>query len=184
MRAIILAVLLLPGCGFAPTPASTSGDDSPADAPAGDGPKVVIDARPIDAPPIVPKTWQVIDTITVPCRDQPVMSTAVLASTGTYHLRASGECIANTQNNSKADAEYLGYNLQQPVDVYMNVDNGLAVNDLTLGATKNPRWGAYATTHTYEQPWTGADATIGISFHSNDESNNSGSLKVEILSYQ
>lgn len=179
MRPIALA--LLSACGFAPTVASSNGSDSPVDAQA---PMVVIDVRPIDAPPVVPKTWQVIDTITVPCLNQSVTSTAVLASTGTYHVRASGECIANTQNNSKADAEYLGYNVGPTYDVYSNVDNGLAVNDLALGATKNPRWGAYTSTHMYEQPWTGADATIGISFHSNDESNNSGSLKVEILSYQ
>jgi len=138
----------------------------------------------IDTPPDAPATWVTVETLTIPCLNQGVPSITVLASGVTYHLRASGECVTNTSSGSKSDAEYIGYNITQAVDVYSGVDYGIAINDLSEGATKQPHWGDYVATHMYEVSWVGAGATITAEYHDADNSNNSGSLSLEIVAYQ
>lgn len=183
MRYLVLAVL--PACGFAPTPATGGNGNPPGlDAEIDAVRPVVVDARPIDAPPDAPKTWQVLETLTVPCSGTSVTSTTVLTSTGQYHLRASTECIANTINSSASDAEYFGYNVNQFSDSASGVDNGISIDSTTPGDTRTPRWGNYTNTHVYEVPWTGGNATITANYWDSNYGNNSGSLKLEILSYQ
>ncbi len=182
------AVILVGCCACSFHPNSSSAIDAPAVPPDAaqsmhDASHVSADAA-IDAPPDAPKRWVTLEMLTVPCLNQGIPSTTVLASGVTYHLRASGECITNTSSGSKSDAEYIGYNITQPVDVYSGVDYGIAINDLTEGSTKQPHWGDYTTTHVYEVSWVGAGATITAEYHDADNTNNSGSLSLEILSYQ
>ncbi len=186
----VLAILILGACGFEIAQSGPDGaGGARVDASTNDRVDAAIDAPP-DAPPDAapdapPPTWVTLETLTVSCRGTVKTSTTVLQTTGTYRLRASGTCIANTQNNSAADAEYLGWNVGPNYDSYNNVDAGLAINDTnTQAATKNPRWGTYTMTHVYVQPWTGTGATITVTYHGDNLSNNDGSLTLAIESLQ
>lgn len=190
-------VLVAAGCGFN---ASTGGTGDPnidaanvdaaVDAPADrtidaaiDAP-VVIDApidAAIDAPPPM---WTVVETLPVSCLNVASTSTFVLLAGVTYRLQASGNCVANTANGSRGDAEYVGYNINNLLDTAGGIDTGIAVNDLTPGSTKNPRWGAYTATHEYEVMWLGTGTTITANVHADNYSNNSGSLTLKILALQ
>jgi hypothetical protein len=194
MRLAVLVAFVLPACGFSAPQGKPGNGGVTADAPAIDSPvapmpdaaiDAAIDAAP-DAPPDAPPVWTTIDTLTVSCRGMTLTSNVVLQQGTTYKLRASGECIANDQNGSKADAEYVGYNINQnvPLDSVSNVDNGIAVNDTTTGTTKDPRWGMFASNHQYEVMWPGTGAAITVKYHSADYSNNSGSLTLQIQSLQ
>jgi hypothetical protein len=163
-------------CGFTPTNIGAMHDaaNGSADAPP------QIDAHLIDAP----KTWQVIDTLVVPCTQTPVTSIAGLTTTGMYHLRASGECTVSTSSGSLSDAEYFAYNIDSPTDAGSGVDNGIAIDDTNPGPTKT-RWGTYnGTDHIYEIPFTGANAQITAEYWDSNYPNNTGQLKLEILEYK
>jgi hypothetical protein len=197
MRSLCFLVVAA-GCGFHVSTAA-DGDGTDIDAAAIDAPADpgidAPDVPPIDAPPDAPPdaaidapppTWTIVDTLTVSCRGITATGTFVLMTGVTYRLRASDECIANTANNSRQDAEFLGYNVGPTYDSYGGVDNGIAINDPdTDAAAKQPTWGAYnATTHTYEVDWIGANATITATFHGGNLTNNSGSLTLRVLALQ
>lgn len=188
-----LGLAVLGACGFQIAPGSqVTGDDGPridasvdpdaAIPPPPDAPiDAVIDAA-IDAPP---PTWVLVETLSVPCGGTVITSSTVLQSTGTYRLRASGTCVANTANGSRMDAEYVGYNVvSPPADVAQGVDIGLAVDDPTPGSIKQPRWGGYTSSHVYERPWSGTGATITARMHDAEYDNNSGSVSLEIYALQ
>lgn len=177
---LVAALCWLSACSFAPR-ATASIDASGTTDATRDG--HLVDAR-LDAPPDAPPTWKTIDTLTVACVNVAVSSTVVLQTTVMYRLHATGECIVNTSNSSRSDAEYFGYNVGPTYDTFSGVDNGIAIDDLTVGATKLPAWGAYAADHTYDVPWTGTGAKISASYHDSNDSNNSGSLTLEILAYE
>ncbi len=180
MRQVVIVAIGLAGCGFTASKGS-SGDKTDATPPRDAS---VESPLPIDAPPDAPPVWTVVNTLQVPCTNASVTSTFVLLAGVMYKLHASGECITNTANNAKGDAEYLGYNIGLTLDSVSNVDSGIAVNDPTPGPAKEPRWGSFTTTHEYEVMWMGSGATIVAKFHSADYSNNSGSLTLQILSLQ
>lgn len=189
MRHAVLVAIAIAGCGFQAKSGGSS--DGPPDSPSTVVDAAGIDAMidgaldaPTDAPPDAPPVWTTVDTITVPCIGTTVMSTFVLQNAVMYKLLASGECIANTTNGSKADAEYVGYNINQTLDVVSGVDAGIAVNDTTPGSTKNPRWGNLSPQHMYEVMWPGVGAVITIRLHASDYSNNSGSLTLQIQALQ
>jgi len=194
-------VALAAGCGFSATDgggSGTGGGGITADAPPGtmrDAPATPgIDAAPpIDAPPDAPPDaaidapppmWTVIETLTVSCLGQGTTSMVVLQAGVEYRLRASGTCTANTSNGSLGDAEYVGFNINNLQDAAGGTDTGIAINDATPGSTKNPRWGAYTSTHVYEVPWMGGGGTIVARVHADNYSNNSGSLTLRILALQ
>ncbi len=185
----VLAVLVLGACGFEIAQSGPGGaNDARVDASIDGRVDAASDARPDarpDAPPDAPPAWVALESLMVPCSGTPVTSTTVLQTTGTYRLRATGTCVANSANGSQADAEYLGWNVGPTYDSYNSVDNGLAVNDLDAqAAAKNPRWGGYTNTHEYVQPWTGTGAVIMVSFHETNLGNNTGSLSVTIEALQ
>lgn len=181
------------GCSFslsfdpredAQLPAIRDGQsDAPVDARV-DAP--VIDAAPpIDAAPDAMPTWVQLETLTIPCDGSEVMSMNMLANSTTYRLRASGTCTVNDNNNSRGDAEYVGYNVGGgPFDAASNVDCGMAVNDTTPGPTKLPRWGNYTSSHNYETMWMGLGARITVKFHDAEYDNNEGSLTLAIDAFQ
>jgi hypothetical protein len=174
---LVLALLTCSACSFAPAP--VSGTDGTADAPAG-----TVDAAPPPADATqTQKTWVKLETIVVPCIQQSAASTSTLANGVSYRLASTGQCV--TSSSGHADAEYI-YNssLSQLYDVYQNIDFGIAVDDTTAGMTKTPHWGAFAMNHQYETMWTGSGATITLSFHAGDYSNNSGTISVDLLAYQ
>jgi len=191
MRPAVLVAFALAGCGFTAKPGSGGGtSDGAPDAPGtvadgslGGTPDAPIDAM-IDAPPDAPPVWTTIDTLTVSCVGMTVTSSVVLRTGTMYKLLASGECNTNTQNNSRGDAEYFGYNIGPTYDTYNNIDSGIAVDDPTPGASKQPQWGAYSAAHTYEVMWPGAGSAIALKFHSSDYSNNAGSLTLRIQALQ
>ena len=191
MRQVVLVAIAISGCGFTAKPGTGASDGAPdapntiGDAPATDAPATdaAIDAM-IDAPPDAPPVWTTVDTLTVSCLGMTVNSTFVLQTGVMYKLLASGECTTNTQNNSHGDAEYFGYNIGTTYDTYAGIDSGIAVDDATPGATKQPQWGVFSAQHTYEVMWPGAGATIALKFHSSDYSNNAGSLMVRIQRLQ
>lgn len=184
MRAVLVLVLF-GGCGFhtnASVDALPTDDAHLTDGPREDG--LAVDASAIDAPPDAPPTLTLVETLTISCRGASVTSVTNLQAGEVYRLRTSGECIANTANGSKADAEYLGYNVGTTYDSFGGVDAGIAVDDNTSGATKQPRWGAFTNMHVYEVPWTGAGATIAVNYHGDNLTNNSGSLTFQIFAFQ
>jgi hypothetical protein len=193
---VVLALVVFCGCGFHANPsidgAPGTGDGHPSDTPGSDtpgsdGPGIdapMIDAPMIDAPPDAALTLTLLETLSISCRGATLTSATTLQAGQLYHLRTSGECVANTANNSKADAEYLGYNVGPTYDVFNNVDAGIAVNDNTSGATKQPRWGAFTNTHLYEVPWTGVGAKITVNYHGDNLTNNSGSLTFQIFTFE
>ncbi len=184
MRCLVLVVAA--GCGFS---ASDGSGGVTIDSPPG----TMIDAAPaIDAPPDArpdaaidapPPTWMVVETLTVPCLPAARTSTTVLTTTGMYRLRARGTCTSNSANNSEGDAEYT-FNAVSLSDAANGVDSGIAVDDSTPGSLKQPRWGAFTSTHQYEVPWIGTGATITALFHDSNPSNNAGSLSLDILVFQ
>ena len=184
--------MIAPACGFTAKPgAGGAGDkDGAPDAPAvsSDAPPAIdaamIDAAMIDAPIDAPPVWTTVDTLTVSCLGMTVTSTFVLQTGIMYKLHAFGECVTNTQNGSKGDPEYFGYNVGQTYDTYAGIDSGIAIDDPTPGATKNPRWGMFSAQHTYEVMWPGAGATVAAKFHSSDYSNNAGTLTLQIQALQ
>jgi hypothetical protein len=191
-HAVLVALALSAACSFTAPDKSNGG--VVADAPVIDSPDPVmpdamidaaIDASP-DAPPDAPPVWTTIDTLTVSCRGTTLMSSVVLQQNVMYKLRATGECIANDQNGSKADADYVGYNINQnvPLDTVSNVDSGIAIDDTTPGPSKQPKWGTFTATHAYEVMWPGAGAVVTVRFHSSDYTNNSGSLTLQIQALQ
>lgn len=151
--------------------------DAAIDAP------VMIDAAPdaaIDAPPPM---WTIVDTLTVSCLQQATTSTYVLLAGVTYRLRSTGTCVSNISNGSQGDAEYT-FNPSVINDSSGGVDTGIAIDDATTGPTKNPRWGAFTTTHIYEVPWVGSGTTIVARVHADNYSNNAGTLTLRILNLQ
>lgn len=192
MKRLFALPMLLSACGFNIPLENAAIDARDIDAPPTIDGSIDIDAPaidaapPIDAAPDAMLMWVDVETITVPCNGGERASQTSLANGVMYRLRASGECIANTQNNSRADAEYIGYNLAatSPIDVYMNVDTGIAVNDTTPGPTKQPRWGTFANGHTYEVMWTGLGSPITVKYHEEDVGNNSGNLSLTIQAFQ
>jgi hypothetical protein len=129
--------------------------------------------------------WRNVESLVVPCSGETVISTTTLRSTTPYRLRATGRCVANTFNSSRADAEYAGWGLiGGPSDAVDGIDVGLAVDQIMPGPSKQPRWGAARSDHVYEVPWTGADRAITARFHDPNYTNNSGSLTLTILAYE
>ena len=197
MRTVALAVVTCAACSFHPgsagappgaggapqVDARAAGRDAALDAPPDAYVAPPVDAPP-DAAPDAPLAWTVIETLTVSCRGGVVTSTTVLLPTVMYELHAKGECTMDDQSGSKGDAEYIGYNIQSPVDTIAGVDEGIAVNATTVGATKQPHWGSYTSTHDYTVPWTGSGAAITLQYFDANYSNNDGSIPVEILAYQ
>ena len=194
MRQAVLVAFMLAGCGFTAKPGAGGGaSDGTPDAPSTvpDAPATIADAAidapvdaMIDAPPDAPPVWTTVDTLMVGCGGTTVASTFVLQTGTMYRLRALGECTVNQGNGSRADAEYFGYNVGPSYDAYNGVDSGIAVDDTTPGATKNPRWGAYSAQHTYETMWPGAGAVIQARYHDSAYNNNSGSLTLQIQALQ
>ncbi|MFN0251358.1 MAG: hypothetical protein ACKV2T_31070 [Kofleriaceae bacterium] len=153
------------------------------DAPSTDA--ALVDAvLPVDAGPDAMPTWIEIEVVSVPCTGTEVASTMLLQPNTTYRLRASGQCISNTNGPSRADAEYAAWNYTFPVDSSSGVDLGLAVNDTTPGDTKLPDWGSYASSHEYTTMWVGLGAPITVMFHDPDFSNNAGTLSLAIDAFQ
>jgi hypothetical protein len=185
MRSLCL-VLVGAGCGFSANPEPNIGEVDAPPGPMIDAPSAMIDAPlSIDAPPDAPPVWTVIATMTVPCTAQVVTSPVPLVVSEVYRLRAAGECITNSSNGSRADADFFGYNIGQTYDSFDGVDSGIAINDTTPGAAKLPVWGAFDNAnHDYEVEWTGAGTTITAMFHTSSAGNNSGSLTLQILRYQ
>ncbi len=137
-----------------------------------------------DAPPDAPPVWATVETLTVSCRGAGVQSQTTLASGVAYRLRAYGECYVNTQNNSRADADYIGYNLQNPIDVYQGTDEGIVVDNPGMTSTTTPGWGTYSTSHDYTISWTGGGGPISVAFQDVSYSDNDGTLSLDILAYQ
>jgi hypothetical protein len=193
MRPAVLVAIALSGCGFQANPApgggATSDGQTDTPPPIPDAPAIdaMIDApidAAIDAPPDAPPVWTTVDTLMVSCLGMTVSSTFVLQTGVMYKLLASGECYTNTENNSRGDAEYFGYNVGPTYNTYAGIDSGIAVNDPTPGSSKQPQWGQFSTQHAYEVMWTGSGGTIALKFHSSDYSNNAGSLMVRIQALQ
>jgi hypothetical protein len=126
--------------------------------------------------------WVVLETLTVPVDGSMVTSSMSLAMAGTYRLRASGTFVISTATNTLADAEY--YDLGNPKDAGSFVDHGLAVDDPVVDLDRSPQWGAYAPSHVYQVDYAGTDAPIVAQFHDEVPSNNTGSLSLEILSFE
>ena len=191
----LFVVVLASACGFElrardlPTGIDASADDA---AQLDDGhpdttsdvtPDAMPDASP-DAPPDAPPMWTDVETRTIPCSGASVTSTTVLIAGVTYRLRASGTCIVNDVNNSQADPDWHYFNLGTPRDTEAGVDNGIAIDDATPGASKLPSWGAYSSAHTYTVDWVGGGAVITARYHDSNYSNNSGSLTLTIQALQ
>lgn len=160
---------------------SPLGDATPSDAtPPIDAPSPIDAFVPVDAGP----PWVTLETITVPCSGVPVVSQTTLSSTVTYRIRASGLCVIDRVFGADvlADAEYYGVLIARDSD--NGVDMGIAIDDVTLGSIKLPRWGSYVSSHVYEVSQLGQNAAITLRYH--DKANNAygdnvGSLQIEIL---
>ncbi len=182
-----LLVLVSAGCTFSVKLEGSTDGAGVDDAHVGptDGAPEPRDAVvPIDAAPDAMPMWVQVESLVIPCTGQTVTSTTSLASGVSYRLRASGTCIANTFNGSRADAEYAGFNIGTAESRPGNIDLGIAINDITVGASKMPAWGSYTNTHQYTALWIGLGAPIVVMFHDPDFTNNSGSLTLAIDVYQ
>ncbi len=187
-----LFVLIFAGaCGFElPVPGGSIGIDAPGDGPTriDDGPTdappdVAVDAM-IDAPPDAPPVWTDVETQTIACSGASITSTTVLAAGVTYRLRASGVCTVNDGTGSLGDPEWHYFNIGTPRDTEASVDNGIAINDASPGASKLPDWGAYSAGHSYTVDWVGAGAAITARDHDSNYTNNDGSLSLVIQAFQ
>lgn len=131
-----------------------------------------------------PGSGTLLETLVVPCSGQVVVSQQIYSSSRTYRVRASGQCKVDEAfgNDILADAEYQGTIVRRDKD--MGVDTGVALYDITLGSTKQPRWGNYTSTHVYEITGPGFDVPVTARYHdkaNNAYGNNSGSIKLEIF---
>lgn len=187
MKAALIA-LFATGCTFSVN-LDMGNSGGPIDArdgePVADGPRVdATPTLPIDAPPDGPLAWTEIESFAVPCTGATITSTSTLAVNTTYRLRASGSCVTNTFTTSRADAEFVGYNITTPLDSVGGNDIGLAINDTTLGMTKAPDWGAYQSSHDYTATWMGLGARITAMFQEPDYLDNAGQLTLAIDAFQ
>ena len=123
--------------------------------------------------------WTVVEVLSVPASGAVAVSDLVLEAGVGYRLRASGTCMVTF--NMVADAEYFGFNMGLPMDVAVNIDLGLAVNDMDIDIVRTPRWGTYNPEHKYEIAWPGVGGPIVAQLHDGRYSDNSGSLTLEIL---
>ncbi len=186
---------------IAPPDAADGNDDAPEDAvnpPLGDAaidsliPPFDVNIPPLDAlfPPdvvITPPDAQPttpLETLTIPCTGQVVVSQLTYSSGQTYRVRASGLCRIDSffGNDVFADAEYVVATF--PRNREGGVDIGLGLYDTTLGFNKTPDWGSYKSNHVYEITGPGFNAPVTARFHdkaNNAYGNNSGSLTLEIF---
>lgn len=185
MRMRWLALVTCAGCSFS-IPGGTSGDaPTPSDA-AIDGPRgdaAIADAA-IDAPPDAAPMWIDIETLQVPCANQPVSSTSVLTAGVTYRLRVSTTCTLNVANGSLGDAEYYQWNIAPVADTSMGIDVGLAIDDTVVDGNRQPRWGAFTMSHAYQVDWVAAGGPLTAHFHDSNYSNNAGTLTLTIVALQ
>ncbi|MFN0251357.1 MAG: hypothetical protein ACKV2T_31065 [Kofleriaceae bacterium] len=146
-------------------------------------PDIVIPPLPDGAMDAGTPGWNVIETISVPCSGQ-VMVSQTLGAGVPYRVRASGLCKIGEFFGSDilADAEFQGTVF--PRDTDNGIDTGIAINDATLGSNKFPTWGNYTSTHVYEIGGPGQGAPITLRYHDNGNNaygNNSGALTIQIL---
>jgi hypothetical protein len=213
MRSLSLLVTALTGCTFyvsgGPGDANGSGSGSGDDAQ--ESPDAQVDASPIDTlnPPLGDATIDSLfppfdvllppdivitppdagsttplETLSVPCTGQVVISQLTYLSGQNYRVRVSGLCRIDEflGNDIYADAEYVVATIPRNRDGA--VDIGLGLYDTTLGFDKTPDWGFYQASHVYEITGPGFDVPVQLRFHdkaNNAYGNNTGSLTVEIF---
>lgn len=181
-----LAGLLLAGCAFDPG-GSSAGSDADASQPGADA-RPGADSAPgaPDATPPSPDAAPVepvlLDTLTIQAVDSdPVQSAVVLLAGRSYRLVATG--VVDIRNGDySGDADYWWPNDLPGVisDSAGGVDMGLAVNDTDGNSDRSPDWGDYDGSHVYEATIPGNDKVLSAVFFDPDNSNNSGSLTLEI----
>jgi hypothetical protein len=126
--------------------------------------------------------YTVQETIGVPIDGQSAVSATILESNVTYKLRASG--TATVGGPGLGDAEYaFDTTFSQIIDACVSptLDFGIAVNDATMSATKQPRWGNFRSDHVYTIDFTGTGDTITVNYHDCNYNDNSGYFVVDIL---
>jgi len=128
-------------------------------------------------------TWTVVETMTIPVTNGNVVtSTTTLSAGQVYHLRASGTYVTDTASNLLADADYYDYaNPKDVTNTGTNCDVGIGIDDTVSDSDKQPKWGAYNTSHVYEIAFTGMGATIQANIHDGVYTNDTGELMLEIL---
>jgi hypothetical protein len=182
----LLAGLLLAGCAFDPG-GSSAGSDADASQPGADA-RPGADSAPgtPDATPVPPDAAAVepvlLETLTIEAQNtDPIQSSVVLVVGQTYRLVASGVVAVRTDGWS-ADADYYWDDRFPgvPGDSAGGVDYGLAVNDTGGSSSRSPDWGEYTQTHVYEAVIPGNDKFLSAVFYDFDNSNDSGSLTLEI----
>jgi hypothetical protein len=208
MRVAVLAVMVGGGC-FSPTvpsyipcaSAASSGERCPsgqvcvAFASSGDlcvpTSEADVDAppeldAPIDGPSDAaidaPLTWVAIEMLTIPSDAMIITSATTLAAGTMYRLRASGTLVVATGIGLGGDAEYIDFST--PMDGVPGIDQGLAIEDIVVDGTKQPKWGPYTASHVYEVPWQGTGTKIRAQYHDGNYTNNAGSLMLTILALQ
>jgi hypothetical protein len=150
---------------------NASGDSDPSDT------------QSLTTPSEDASDYGVLETINIPTDGSVANSTTTLMSGVEYKVRASGTAYIGVPTDGMADAEYGNFTDPQNNGSaqYGSVDYGIAINDTTNGSSKTPSWGAYNSDHVYIADFTGQGAPIGLNFHDDFYSDNSGQLTVEIL---
>jgi hypothetical protein len=125
----------------------------------------------------------VLETILVAANGSPVHSQTVLKNNTSYQLRASGTVTVDCCG-AVGDAEWVLFPsgaINPTCGTTPDVHFGIGVNDTSRGATKSPNWGPYNSSHTYVITFNGTGSTITFDYHDCVYSDNTGSLKVEII---
>jgi len=128
--------------------------------------------------------YTLLETLSVPTNGGAVQSTNVLLAGVDYKLVAFGSFNIG---GFQADAEYIwnGFipgTFDHCVFGGLPVcDYGIAIDDTTVGGFKGIAWGAYSSTHTYQQDYTGTGQTLGFSFHDDNFADNTASLGMQIF---
>lgn len=179
---LIVAGLLLAGCAFDPRGSSGTGpgpDGGGFSSPGSDAGKSSSDAAvPPDGAPVEPV---LLETLTIDSHSTvPVESTVVLLAGASYRLVAAG-VVAIRDDGWSGDADYY-WDDDTPwlVGDDIGVDIGLAVNDADGSGARSPDWGDYTDSHVYQATMPGSDSVLSAVFFDPDNSNDSGSLTLEI----
>jgi len=138
------------------------------------------DSSPVLADAFDDTMFTALETLVVPVDGSSVSSVAVLSSSGTYRLRASGVITCGGVGDQMGDAEYHDFTNPTDNNSLNGLDYGISIDSPVVGQ-KTIHWGAYTPTHVYEVDYVGRDQVVSANLHDGQYTDNSGTFMVTVL---
>ena len=128
------------------------------------------------------KAWVLVETLTIDSNGSFAYSQP-LSEGNSYRLVASG--FIDLANGAVfGDADWFDFSNPKDTSPPENVDVGLAIDDPVVDLTLNPDWGPYNAQHVYETMYVGTGMPLEARYHDGAYGNNSGTMSLEIFTWQ